>query len=156
MANKQYEFNTNGGPIFLNFVTIKSRFDSFKDWGFDSIQDPNTLAKAGFFHCGTADRVFCFYCGVALWKWSRYDNPWIEHALNKPKCAYLLINRNSNEVIVNVSNFKMYYITILKYLFNIILFIYIYVITLFSFLLFYFLSDRRACNSNSRRYNFNS
>jgi len=94
---------TNSGPIFSRFVTLSSRLDSFKSWKYYNIQNPQKLARAGFFSCGSSDRVVCFYCARALWKWEAGDDPWIEHASSEPNCAFLLLNWNTrNEIILEV------------------------------------------------------
>jgi len=94
---------TNTGPIFASFVTFDSRLQSFRGWRHDIIQSPESLARAGFFYCGSEDRVICFYCAKALWQWEETDDPWIEHALHSPKCAFLLLNRNArSDVVIDI------------------------------------------------------
>lgn len=90
---------TNTGPIFSRYVTYSARLASYSEWKFHHIQTPEKLARAGFFSCGASDRVVCFYCGRAVWKWEPNDDPWQEHATHEPKCAFMLLNWNSRDEV---------------------------------------------------------
>ena len=86
---------TPDGPRHKSFVSLTARLKSYKTWKHEDIQQSKGLAKAGFFHTGMDDTVVCFYCGVCLNKWEKFDNPWIDHAIHSPSCAFLLLNKSN-------------------------------------------------------------
>ncbi|XP_050413935.1 baculoviral IAP repeat-containing protein 3 [Patella vulgata] len=47
------------------------------------------LAKAGFYYTGPGDMVRCFFCGIELTDWERYDIPVGEHYRWSPRCLFL-------------------------------------------------------------------
>ena len=51
------------------------------------------LAAAGFFYTGTRDLTRCFQCGGRLADWQPDDDPWEQHALHFPLCAYLALTK---------------------------------------------------------------
>jgi hypothetical protein len=51
------------------------------------------MAEAGMFALEDEDRTKCFFCDIALVKWDRHDDPWLEHARFSPCCGYLLYTR---------------------------------------------------------------
>uniref|UniRef100_A0A336LCV0 CSON007331 protein n=1 Tax=Culicoides sonorensis TaxID=179676 RepID=A0A336LCV0_CULSO len=78
-------------PKFPNYVSLASRIRSFANWKYDHVQDPTTLAEAGFYYFGNRDEVKCFHCGGGLCFWLEQDQPWYEHAHWFPKCHFLLL-----------------------------------------------------------------
>ena len=54
------------------------------------IQEPRTLAKAGFFYFNDADKVQCAFCLGIVGRWESYDNPMIEHRRHFPRCPFIL------------------------------------------------------------------
>ena len=70
-------------------VTLESRLATFQTWPPAFSQQPEELAKAGFFYSGLSDNVACFHCGGGLWKWKEGDIPKEEHAKFYPNCAFL-------------------------------------------------------------------
>ena len=67
-------------PKHTNMSTALKRLESFQRYEKDDVVDRNLLVAAGYFFCGTEDKVTCFWCDGSLEKWSRGDDPWIEHA----------------------------------------------------------------------------
>lgn len=72
--------------------TSEARIQSFKNWK-GGKQEPSELVKCGFYSIGEGDKVHCFYCGIGLHEWLSEDSVWVEHAINSPNCAYLLLNK---------------------------------------------------------------
>ena len=74
-------------------MTIENnRLKSFSAWPSGLEQTPDSLARAGFYHLGNAqkpDRVKCAYCRGRLFDWEAGDDPWMEHARNFPMCPYI-------------------------------------------------------------------
>lgn len=85
-------------PKFQNYVSLASRIRSFANWKFDHVQDPTTLAEAGFYYFGNRDEVKCFHCGGGLCYWLEQDQPWYEHAHWFPKCPFLLLAKGPQYV----------------------------------------------------------
>lgn len=85
-------------PEFSNYVSLSSRIRSFARWKFDHVQDPTTLAEAGFYQFGNRDEVKCFHCGGGLCYWLEQDQPWYEHARWFPKCPFLLLAKGPQYV----------------------------------------------------------
>lgn len=69
-----------GKPKNQNYATLSSRIRSFAEWKFTDIQEPEALAKAGFYFLGLSDEVRCFYCDGGLRFWVKEDDPFYEHA----------------------------------------------------------------------------
>ncbi|XP_041361750.1 death-associated inhibitor of apoptosis 2-like [Gigantopelta aegis] len=75
---------------FPNYSDMNSRLNSFQGWPNTSTDQPAlSLAKAGFFYIGSADRVQCFHCGVRLRNWDREDDPSSCHRLYSPDCPFI-------------------------------------------------------------------
>lgn len=85
-------------PKFPNYVSLASRIRSFANWKYDTVQDPNKLAEAGFYYFGNRDEVKCFHCGGGLCYWIETDRPWYEHAHWFPKCPFLLLAKGAEYV----------------------------------------------------------
>lgn len=69
-----------GKPKSTNYATLDSRIRSFANWEFANVQEPEALARAGFYYLGLADEVRCFYCDGGLRFWQEDDDPFYEHA----------------------------------------------------------------------------
>lgn len=77
--------------------TFEARIKSFKNWK-SCKQEPSEMAKCGFYSISEEDKVYCFYCGIGLHEWISEDSVWIEHALNSPTCAFLLLNKTKRGI----------------------------------------------------------
>lgn len=76
-------------PFAAQFSSLDARIRSFENWTTGHIQDPERLARAGFYYLGRADEVHCFYCDGGLRFWLADDDPWFEHARCFPKCQFV-------------------------------------------------------------------
>jgi len=85
---------TNGGPVFPEFADLLKRASSFDGSLRDKVPPFATMAKAGFFSTGFYDVAVCFYCGLRLNHWKKYDSPWLEHLIFEQDCAYLTLNKH--------------------------------------------------------------
>ena len=70
-------------PLHKDFVNILTRLETFQKFPHSFI-NKEVLARAGFFFApnfsiGEFDLCVCFSCGVKLFKWEPYDDPWEEH-----------------------------------------------------------------------------
>ncbi|KAJ8311146.1 hypothetical protein KUTeg_011310 [Tegillarca granosa] len=86
-------------PVYPHYAITTVRLTSFRNWPKNKKQNPQDLARAGFFHEGTEDRVRCFFCGGGLVNWDPEDDPWIEHARWYPRCVYLRQNKGDNFIL---------------------------------------------------------
>ena len=66
------------------------RLKTFDKWPFFVEQQPEALAKAGFYSVRVSDRVKCFFCDGGLRNWEYGDEPWTVHARWFPNCGFLL------------------------------------------------------------------
>lgn len=73
---------------YTDFRFESARLDSYVNWPLSYIE-PKTLAAAGFYHTGKEDAVRCFECRLALRKWSKGDNPWVDHQRFSENCRFL-------------------------------------------------------------------
>lgn len=88
-VNKPYLME-NWTPKFPEFFSCQVRLQSTKFFPKHNLYiDPLELASAGFFYCGNGDSVKCFYCGLGLHKWEKYDKPMYEHKRFAPHCKYI-------------------------------------------------------------------
>ena len=76
-------------PFHPDFSTEQSRLASYNDWPSNLTQQPDELAKAGFYYYGMKDMVKCFFCNGGLSNWESGDVPIEEHTRWFPKCAYI-------------------------------------------------------------------
>lgn len=76
-------------PKYSNFISCSDRVKSFKNWPKQMRQQPNELAKNGFFYGGVTDQVICFCCGVGMQSWNVNDVIEHEHRKWTPRCEYL-------------------------------------------------------------------
>jgi len=74
------------------YLLCDSRINTFKNWP-HKFPKKEQLAKAGFYYLGTDDQVKCYSCGLVLSKWSKNDDPWIEHCKYSGDCEYLRLEK---------------------------------------------------------------
>ncbi|KAM3836227.1 putative inhibitor of apoptosis isoform 1-T2 [Vipera latastei] len=83
-------------PFNPMMSTEESRLLTFKTWPL-AFLSPSSLAKAGFYYVGPADKVACFACGGQLSNWEPKDNAMSEHQRHFPNCPFVeQIQNNSN------------------------------------------------------------
>lgn len=97
MAMDQRSGNTPESRQYRSYGARRSTFDN-PPWPKFSMQSPDDLARAGFYYKGKDDEVRCFACGVLLRRWQVQDNPWFEHARNRPECSYVLAEKGEDYV----------------------------------------------------------
>lgn len=83
-------------PRNPKYITFESRLQTFTCWPSNVTQKPADLAYAGFYYEGVLDRVRCFHCDGGLNHWDPQDEPWSQHALWFPKCAYVQIIKGTD------------------------------------------------------------
>ena len=74
----------------------EDRLQSFEHWSKQIEPNKMSLAKAGFYYTGSADKVTCFSCGVKVMSWEPSDQPWEEHEKWSPACIYLKMTGYKN------------------------------------------------------------
>lgn len=74
---------------YPDYLLFKRRLHSFTSWPIQISQQKADLAHAGLFYSNVSDRVTCFACGVVLYGWKPWDDPWIEHNKHTRYCLYL-------------------------------------------------------------------
>ncbi|KAL1778448.1 transmembrane protein 235 [Sigmodon hispidus] len=79
------------------------RISTFKNWPFleDCSCTPERMAEAGFIHCPTLnepDLAQCFFCFKELEGWEPEDNPLEEHKKHSPRCAFLTVKKQIEEL----------------------------------------------------------
>lgn len=72
-----------------NYASYQARLDSFKEWPASMSQQPDDLAKAGFYYFGIKDMVKCFFCNGGLKNWDHNDDPFQDHVRWFPSCQYI-------------------------------------------------------------------
>ncbi|XP_067313859.1 E3 ubiquitin-protein ligase XIAP [Pseudorasbora parva] len=77
-------------PIVPHMKSEEARLNTFSDWPADAPVQPDDLAGAGMFYCGTGDNVQCFSCGGILAGWEQGDSAWDEHERHYPNCFFIL------------------------------------------------------------------
>lgn len=75
--------------VYLEYLLFKRRLDSFTSWPPQISQQKTDLAHAGLFYSNVSDKVTCFSCGVVLYGWRPWHDPWIEHDRHTRYCLYL-------------------------------------------------------------------
>ncbi|KAK0064351.1 baculoviral IAP repeat-containing protein 7 [Biomphalaria pfeifferi] len=76
-------------PSYPVFVTYQKRLETFSNWSYCEIFEPELLATAGFFYAGYQDCVRCFQCGLGLRSWRAGDDLYAQHDKYKPSCPFL-------------------------------------------------------------------
>lgn len=71
------------------FKTVESRRNTFANWPPCMPFSSSEMSDAGFFYTGYHDKVICYSCGKALFRWNPTDHPWEEHEKHSPLCNYL-------------------------------------------------------------------
>ena len=84
--------NEEWNPCNTFMVRYHRRLDTFKAWPRQLVQQPQQLARSGFYYSGRGDLVTCFFCGIPLKNWERVDNVDFEHKKHSPNCKYLLMS----------------------------------------------------------------
>jgi hypothetical protein len=79
----------NEEAFHKDFTHYQRRLDSFKEWPPSLPQQPDDLARAGFYYYGIKDMVKCFFCNGGLKNWDRNDDPFEDHVRWFPKCQYI-------------------------------------------------------------------
>ncbi|XP_059484623.1 baculoviral IAP repeat-containing protein 7-B-like [Neocloeon triangulifer] len=75
---------------FPKFASLEDRAKSFTSmWPLKESIPASRMAACGFFYAGQEDKTICYFCGIALHKWTPGDNPKAEHAKYNPDCTTL-------------------------------------------------------------------
>ncbi|XP_008106262.1 baculoviral IAP repeat-containing protein 2 isoform X3 [Anolis carolinensis] len=82
----------------------EARLLTFKTWPLTFLS-PSSLAKAGFYYIGPADKVACFVCGGHLGNWEPKDNAMSEHRRHFPTCPF--VEQTQSQPGFTVSNLSM-------------------------------------------------
>lgn len=99
-----------GPPVYRNnaayeqYAMETARLKTFDNWPKGLSQNAELMAEAGFFYTGSGDKVLCFYCKCGIKDWERDDDPWREHALLSPQCAYVTMVRSAEFIQKVVSS----------------------------------------------------
>lgn len=72
-----------------SFKMHHTRLETFKDWPKGLTQQPNDLARAGFYYFGIKDMVKCFFCNGGLKDWKQNDDPYQDHVRWFPRCQFI-------------------------------------------------------------------
>lgn len=88
----------NQPPDYPQFASDIIRMETYNEWLATMEKKPKQMSEAGFFHTQKDDRVICFTCGGGLSNWSKYDDPWEQHAIWYPKCGYLIEKKGQNYI----------------------------------------------------------
>lgn len=72
-----------------DFSLMNSRLDSFRGSSLTQQVSAETLARAGFYFTGHADRVRCFSCQRTVENWCSGDRPVERHREVSPSCIFL-------------------------------------------------------------------
>ena len=65
------------------------RLETFHSWPISASQNPEALAKNGFYYIGPSDRVRCAFCSGILKSWRFSDDPCREHKIHFPQCPFV-------------------------------------------------------------------
>ncbi|XP_062983183.1 putative inhibitor of apoptosis isoform X2 [Elgaria multicarinata webbii] len=84
--------------------TEEVRLHTFKNWPLPFLS-PSSLAKAGFYYVGPADKVACFACGGQLCNWEPKDSAMSEHRRHFPSCPF--VEQTRDQCRFTVSNLSM-------------------------------------------------
>ncbi|KAF7251104.1 Inhibitor of apoptosis protein, partial [Varanus komodoensis] len=83
------------------------RLLTFKKWPLTFLS-PSSLAKAGFYYIGPADKVACFACGGQLSNWEPKDNAMSEHRRHFPNCSFVEQARDQPRFMVSNLSMQTY------------------------------------------------
>ncbi|XP_077976844.1 baculoviral IAP repeat-containing protein 7-like [Glandiceps talaboti] len=94
-------YNIDDDPQFQEAnKVLKSEYKrllTFIYWPKNAAVLPEDLAKAGFYYCGSDDRVQCFCCYGILKNWRLGDIPMAEHRKYFPSCPFVKGDDVGNE-----------------------------------------------------------
>ena len=76
-------------PKYPEFYLFEARRKTFADFPVHLKSKVRDFAEAGFFYTGSRDKVLCFFCGLGLHQWERYESPSVQHHMHAPHCLYL-------------------------------------------------------------------
>ena len=79
-------------------MLCEDRLQTYEHWSKQIKPEKWSLAKAGFFYTGTADKVTCFACGVNIMSWEEKDDPREEHEKWSPSCIYLKMTGYTSQI----------------------------------------------------------
>lgn len=65
------------------------RLKTFQSWT-NYVQEPQILAKAGFFYFNVDDLVQCAFCLGVVGRWQEGDDPFVEHRHHFHDCPFIL------------------------------------------------------------------
>lgn len=95
---------------YPSYASFHIRHQSFSDSNWPhanvSCQDPESMAKSGFFYkrCNPVmDTVFCFQCGNGLTLWKASERPDEEHYKHFPECPYIKERLHKIRQSINIS-----------------------------------------------------
>ncbi|XP_041379449.1 baculoviral IAP repeat-containing protein 7-A-like [Gigantopelta aegis] len=72
------------------YDTYTERLESYTGWPRQyTEQTPESLATAGFFYIGSADRVTCFSCHETVRNWKPGQDPLTVHRQASPSCSFI-------------------------------------------------------------------
>ncbi|XP_053241671.1 baculoviral IAP repeat-containing protein 2 isoform X3 [Podarcis raffonei] len=93
-------------PKTVNYAMSaeEDRLHTFESWPLTFLS-PSSLAKAGFYYIGPADKVACFACGGQLSNWEPKDNAMSEHRRHFPNCPF--VEQMCDQTSFTVSNMSM-------------------------------------------------
>ncbi|KAH9504918.1 hypothetical protein Btru_061054 [Bulinus truncatus] len=90
-------------PSYPDYTAYQNRLDSFENWTYHSVHQPEHLAVAGFFYAGYSDCVRCFQCGLGLRSWKPGDSITEQHKTHRPSCPFLQ-SQDKNKASVKSSH----------------------------------------------------
>lgn len=98
-------------PAYPIFKGLEVRENSFMNWPIATRQTASILSMAGFSYTQMNDTVICFCCGGSLNGWLPECDPWSEHAIWFPKCAYLKLQKGPLFILIAQTTYKTKIVT---------------------------------------------
>ena len=81
-----------GARESYNYMWYDDRLRSYYIWPKSHPIKPESLVGTGFYFTGSADKVQCPWCRIALSQWEVYDNPLEQHwKHSKGDCTFLRV-----------------------------------------------------------------
>ncbi|XP_061484725.1 putative inhibitor of apoptosis isoform X2 [Rhineura floridana] len=93
--------------VNCSMSTEEVRLRTFVSWPLTFLS-PSSLAKAGFYYIGPADKVACFACGGQLSNWEPKDNAMSEHRRHFPNCPFVEQTRDQSSFTVSNMSMQTY------------------------------------------------
>lgn len=88
----------NTTPKHKQYSIVSKRLETYKKA--QSLPVSKTLlCQAGFMYQGPGDKVICFWCDGALEKFSKRDDPFVEHAKWYPGCTFVRMTKGEEYII---------------------------------------------------------